>query len=348
MDRSLRKMLQEDRNKVSNLNKAARENNTTKAVDKWGFIREGPEQSNINSAENKRKREKETQRAEKWVAMLAWNLHGEEKRKEITKRFRKGLPDRLRGDLWKKICRVDEFRKEVQPNLFQNLLKQESTYESQINKDLTRTFPKHVFFQSGQGQTSLFKALKAYSIYDTAVGYVQGMGFITALLLLYMTEEDAFIILARLLKDWNMAGLYLPDFPLLYQYLYIHDQLLESNLPRLAAHFKSEVISTTSYAAEWYTTLFVSRLPFAHVIRIWDIFFVEGVAILFKVAVALLKFYQNDLVKYPLEKIMEKLKNLSNIPLSPDELITKALEISITGKKLEKLGKQYVSGGGGE
>jgi len=278
--------------------------------------------------------------------MLNWNLHGDEKRKEITKRFRKGLPDRLRGDLWKKICRVDEFRKEVSPNLFQNLLKQESTYEIQINKDLTRTFPKHIFFQSGQGQTSLFKALKAYSIFDNTVGYVQGMGFITALLLLYVTEEDAFIMLARLLKDWNMAGLYLPDFPLLYQYLYIHDQLLESNLPRLAAHFKSELISTTSYAAEWYTTLFVSRLPFAHVIRIWDIYFVEGVSILFKVSVALLKFYQNDLLKYPLEKIMEKLKNLSNITLSPDELITKALEISITGKKLEKLGKQYASGGG--
>jgi len=59
MDRSLRKMLHEDRNKaISNFNKANRENNTTKAVDRWGFIREGPEQSNINSAENKKKGKK--------------------------------------------------------------------------------------------------------------------------------------------------------------------------------------------------------------------------------------------------------------------------------------------------
>jgi hypothetical protein len=31
--------------------------------------------------------------------------------------------------------------------------------------------------------------LKAYSTYDTAVGYCQGMGFIAALLLMFMSEE---------------------------------------------------------------------------------------------------------------------------------------------------------------
>ena len=39
------------------------------------------------------------------------------------------------------------------------------------------------------GQTALFNTLKAYSVYDKRVGYCQGMGFIIALLLLYMTEE---------------------------------------------------------------------------------------------------------------------------------------------------------------
>ena len=44
------------------------------------------------------------------------------------------------------------------------------------------------------------------------VGYCQGMGFIVALLLLYMPAEDAFIILTRLCSDekFNMSGLYSP------------------------------------------------------------------------------------------------------------------------------------------
>ena len=43
-------------------------------------------------------------------------------------------------------------------------------------------------------QTALYNALKAYSIYDSKVGYCQGMGFIIALLLLYMTEEVRLIV----------------------------------------------------------------------------------------------------------------------------------------------------------
>lgn len=49
-------------------------------------------------------------------------------------------------------------------------------------------------------------------MYDRDVGYVQGMGFLAGLLLLYMSEEDAFWLLVALLKGAvhaPMEGLYL-------------------------------------------------------------------------------------------------------------------------------------------
>jgi hypothetical protein len=42
------------------------------------------------------------------------------------------------------------------------------------------------------GQTSLFRLLVAYAQHDPAIGYCQGMGFVCAVLLSYMTEADAF------------------------------------------------------------------------------------------------------------------------------------------------------------
>ena len=47
-------------------------------------------------------------------------------------------------------------------------------------KDISRTFPHHIFFSQrhGPGQRSLYNVLKAYSVYDRDVGYVQGMGFV--------------------------------------------------------------------------------------------------------------------------------------------------------------------------
>ena len=38
-------------------------------------------------------------------------------------------------------------------------------------------------------QQALFNVLKAYAVYNPEIGYCQGMGFISALLLMYMAEE---------------------------------------------------------------------------------------------------------------------------------------------------------------
>ena len=65
------------------------------------------------------------------------------------------------------------------------------------------------------------------------VGYVQGMGFIAGLLLLYMCEEDAFWTLTALLKGAVHApleGLFRPGLPLLQQYLYQFASLVEAEV----------------------------------------------------------------------------------------------------------------------
>ncbi|MCI12859.1 Ypt/Rab-GAP domain of gyp1p superfamily protein, partial [Trifolium medium] len=98
--------------------------------------------------------------------------------------------------------------------LQQLVIYETSASELDIIRDISRTFPSHVFFQQrhGPGQRSLYNVLKAYSVFDRDVGYVQGMGFLAGLLLLYMSEEDAFWLLVALLKGAvhaPMEGLYL-------------------------------------------------------------------------------------------------------------------------------------------
>lgn len=65
------------------------------------------------------------------------------------------------------------------------------------------------------------------------VGYVQGMGFIAGLLLLYMCEEDAFWTLTALLKGAVHApleGLFRPGLPLLQQYLFQFSRLVDEEV----------------------------------------------------------------------------------------------------------------------
>lgn len=65
------------------------------------------------------------------------------------------------------------------------------------------------------------------------VGYVQGMGFIAGLLLLYMCEEDAFWTLTALLKGAvhpPLEGLFRPGLPLLQQFLYQFSRLVDDEV----------------------------------------------------------------------------------------------------------------------
>ena len=75
------------------------------------------------------------------------------------------------------------------------------------------------------------------------VGYVQGMGFIAGLLLLYMCEEDAFWMLVALLKGAvhpPLEGLYQAGLPLLQQFLHQFSRLVDEEV-RLCRYSKCTV-----------------------------------------------------------------------------------------------------------
>nr|GEZ32634.1 EVI5-like protein [Tanacetum cinerariifolium] len=247
--------------------------------------------------------------------------------------------------------------------------------ELDIIRDISRTFPSHVFYQErhGPGQRSLYNVLKAYSVYDRDVGYVQGMGFVTGLLLLYMSEEDAFWLLVALLKGAvhaPMEGLYLEGLPLVQQYLFqfdhlmreympklgehftqeminpsMHipnsskivsmmeglplvqqylfqfDHLMREYMPKLGEHFTQEMINPSMYGSQWFITVFSYSFPFHLALRIWDVFLYEGVKIVFKVGLALLKYCHDDLVKLPFEKLIHALRNFPDDAMNPDKLL---------------------------
>uniref|UniRef100_A0A914RTH3 Rab-GAP TBC domain-containing protein n=1 Tax=Parascaris equorum TaxID=6256 RepID=A0A914RTH3_PAREQ len=74
----------------------------------------------------------------------------------------------------------------------------------QIDLDINRTYRDHLAFRRRYDlkQQSLFNVLAAYAMYNTEVGYCQGMSQIAALFLMYMDEEDAFWCLHALLNLW--------------------------------------------------------------------------------------------------------------------------------------------------
>lgn len=320
-------------------------------VDRFGFIKQeqnSPE--GLTKSRSANEHEREERRIRKWRKMIGvggsdWKHYVRRKSHVVKRRIRKGIPDCLRGLVWQLISGSRDLLL-LNPSVYEQLVIYEtSASELDIIRDISRTFPSHVFFQQrhGPGQRSLYNVLKAYSVYDRDVGYVQGMGFLAGLLLLYMSEEDAFWLLVALLKGAvhaPMEGLYLAGLPLVQQYLFQFEQLVKEHLPKLGQHFSEEMISPSMYASQWFITVFSYSFPFSLALRIWDVFLYEGVKIVFKVGLALLRFCHDDLIKLPFEKLIHALRNFPEDAMNPDTLLPLAFSIQVS-KRLEELKQEY-------
>ena len=95
-----------------------------------------------------------------------------------------GIPDNLRKEIW--ILLTCSYLNKS-PNLYKNLLKNpDETILNRIKRDLHRTFP-HV---NNLNLENLLNVLIAYSQFDIQVGYCQGMGFVVAVLLMVIEDQE--------------------------------------------------------------------------------------------------------------------------------------------------------------
>ena len=86
---------------------------------------------------------------------------------------------------------------------------------------------------------------------------------------------------------------------------YIMDCLVSKHLPALHKHLTNENIVPSMYVTEWVVTFFTRSFPFNFVVRVWDIFLHEKHwKIFYRVALALLKYFQHDFLKSNFEEIM--------------------------------------------
>lgn len=308
------------------------------STDRHGFIVPAGVHANMAWDESS----KDLQRLKKWRAMLGaggaeWKAFLAKHPQVVKRRVRKGIPNALRSLAWQLLSGGRDLLLQNEGVYGSLLLAQSTEKEMEIVRDLSRTYPSHVYYQQrqGPGQRSLFNVLKAYSVYDSQVGYVQGMGFIAGLLLLYMCEEDAFWTLVALLKGAvhpPLEGLYQAGLPLLQQYLHQFARLVEEEVPKVGSHLAAQDVHPTMYCSHWFITIFAYTLPFDHLLRVWDIFLLEGIKIVFRVGLALLKASEDQLTVLPFEQLLAALnsKQLPAFGRTPNSLLKLALSFRVT------------------
>lgn len=250
----------------------------------------------------------------------------------LKKLIRQGIPSVLRPKLWLSASGAAKKRSTVPHSYYQDLIQAVEGMVTpatlQIDQDLARTFPTHPWLDTEEGHASLRRVLVAYSFRDSRVGYCQGLNYVAALLLLVMkNEEDAFWMLAVLLENVLFNDCYADNLSGCHVEQRVFKDFLAKMCPSIATHLENINFDVSIVATEWFLCLFAKSLPSETAMRIWDILFNEGANVLFRVALAIFKINEDQLLAANhVGDIIRILRHTTHHAFDPDALLKVAFE----------------------
>ncbi|GAA5921307.1 hypothetical protein JCM1841_002598 [Sporobolomyces salmonicolor] len=218
---------------------------------------------------------------------------------EFKELVRRGIPITYRPKIWGECSSANEAR---EPGVYQELLasprEDEQPCLKQIDMDCHRTFPTNVFFAgNGPGVAKLRNVLVAYSRRNPRIGYCQGMNNLVATLLLtHPAEEDAFWVLVCIIENILPSDYYTSHLLVSRADQQVLHDLVDRILPSIAAHLDEHGVELSAISFGWFLSLFTDVLPIQTLLRVWDLFFIHGTVLLFRIALAILKLHEADLL----------------------------------------------------
>ncbi|KAK5856046.1 hypothetical protein PBY51_007668 [Eleginops maclovinus] len=313
---------------------------SVRRTDKYGFL--GGNQYS-DSGEKDVRVEVARQREVKWLDMFHhWDKWVKHRFQKVKLRCRKGIPSSLRSKAWQLLSNSQELL-DANPGKFEELEREpgEAKWLDIIEKDLHRQFPFHEMFaaRGGHGQQDLYRILKAYTIYRPDEGYCQAQAPVAAVLLMHMPAEQAFWCLVQICEKY-LPGYYSAGLEAIQLDGEIFFSLLRRTCPMAYRHLKKFKIDPILYMTEWFMCIFSRTLPWASVLRVWDMFFCEGVKIVFRVGLVLLKQMLGSVDKLRelqgMYETMERLRNISPDAIREDILVQEIIILPVTESLIER------------
>eukprot|EP00669_Euglena_mutabilis_P004491 TRINITY_DN15827_c0_g1_i2.p1 TRINITY_DN15827_c0_g1~~TRINITY_DN15827_c0_g1_i2.p1 ORF type:complete len:463 (+),score=86.91 TRINITY_DN15827_c0_g1_i2:49-1389(+) len=258
---------------------------------------------------------------------------------------RKGIPPECKGRAWQFLS--GSVKTKV-PGKFNQLVDAPiaDTIVTAIAIDLPRTFPKNPHFQQASERERIRRVLHAYAAFDPAVGYVQGMAFVSGALLFYMNEEDTFWMLSTLMHKYNYHNALIQDFPFVRLCLAQLKHVIKKFTPALNVRLHRDG-STPCVPVELFSGAFVALLadaiPWELFTRVWDSFFFEEWKTVFRLIVALLQHHEQRLVAIEDDGELIGTIKIGKLAdgLDVGQLMERAFRVKLRSRTLYRVCKRY-------
>jgi Rab-GTPase-TBC domain len=143
---------------------------------------------------------------------------------------------------------------------------------------------------------SLKNILIAYIHRNPTTGYCQGINFIVGDLIKQLgDEEDAFWVLTMLIESVLPLDYYYSILGMMADFR-VFTELANELLPELSRHLSSMKLEYSLFAFQWFVCLYCISLSKPTVLRIWDLLFLKGTKILFRVGLSILDLISKKVI----------------------------------------------------
>ena len=256
-----------------------------------------------------------------------------------------GLPNSFRLIAWNIINNINIYSKDINfvinnniynpTNLYKKFVLKflDKTKSDLIYRDIKRTYPLQNYdsinkTKKENDEKSLYNILKAFWNIDEEIGYCQGMNYISGFLLLItdFDEKAAFFLLISIFSksfikrnkyNFSLRGLFIEEFPLLYFYIFIFDDLLHKHIPKLKKHLIEYEIPNDVWIIKWFQTAFTIILPISWSKKLWDNIFSSDFFFIIKFSISLCFFLSKDILGLnDTQLIMDYFRNIQKIPMN--------------------------------
>lgn len=112
-----------------------------------------------------------------------------------------------------------------------------------------------------------------------------------------MSEEEAFWMMVMLLESFIPLDYYSKMAGAITDQNILSD-LIQEKMPDLWEHFQKTMFEPKIVTFQWFSCLFSYNFSFEVISRIWDLFFLKGSKILFRVSLAILHIMRPHLLAY--------------------------------------------------
>ena len=176
------------------------------------------------------------------------------------------------------------------------------------------------------------------------------MNYITGFLLLIsdFDERSAFYLLISIFSqtfqkrkknNFSLRGLFIEEFPLLYFYLFIFDDLLLKYIPELRKHLIKNEIPNDVWIIKWFQTAFTMILPINWSKKLWDNIFSSDFFFIIKFSISLCIYLSKDILELnDQQQIMDYFRNIQKIAMNlNNKFLEKKFDINILLEKARKI-----------